>query len=60
MKKVIIQYFCDCCKKEITDNVKALKIGSIGKLGAFVADQPDDIRHYHDKCLGEIFKEKKQ
>ena len=59
MKEVTIRFFCDHCKKEITDEVKAMKIGSIGEQGTFVDDQPEDIRHYHDKCIGEIFKEKK-
>ena len=59
MKKVNVQYFCDCCGEQITDEVKALMEGKIDPANDGFAREDDiRIRHYHDSCLANILQVK--
>lgn len=67
MKSVKITYQCDYCREIIdtdSDTVRAILPGRIGYQDSFLADSEDEIRHYHDYCLGHIltlhFEEKQE
>lgn len=53
MKKINIQYFCDCCGEKITDEVKAIMTGNVNpRDDAFTRE--GDVKHYHDYCLANM------
>ena len=58
MKKVNVQYICDCCGEQITDEVKALVVGKINPVDDEFTRLEMDIRHYHDSCLSNILEPK--
>ena len=53
MKKVNIQYFCDCCGEKITDEVKAIMTGKVNP-GDDAFTREGEVKHYHDYCLANI------